>query len=259
MLKLGMVTYQWGATWDLPTIIKNCAAAGFDGVELRSTHKHGVEPTLSKAERAEVRKKFSDSPVKCVGPGSACEYHAADHGIVQQNIELTKKFLELSADIGGSGVKVRPNGFVQGIDRSKTIAQIGEALRQCGPVAADWNQQIRVEVHGHGTSDPDVVRQIMEAANHPQVVVCWNSNPGETVNGSLKPSFDKLNKHLGATIHIHDLFDSSYPYRELFQLLNEQNYDGYCLSESPATADPVTVMKYYKALFMELSKPAMAG
>ena len=53
-MKLGMVTYMWGAEWDLPTLIKNCADAGFEGVELRSTHKHGVEVTLSKEQRAEV-------------------------------------------------------------------------------------------------------------------------------------------------------------------------------------------------------------
>ena len=45
-LKLGMVTYLWGAQWDLPTLITNCEKTGFAGVELRSTHKHGVEENL---------------------------------------------------------------------------------------------------------------------------------------------------------------------------------------------------------------------
>jgi sugar phosphate isomerase/epimerase len=253
-MKLGMVTYMWGAEWDLPTLIKNCTDAGFEGVELRSTHKHGVEVTLSKEQRQEVRKQFADSPVKCVGPGSACEYHSADHGIVQQNIELTKRFVELSADIGATGVKVRPNGFVKGEERDKTIERIGLALRECGEFAAGFKQEIRVEVHGNGTSEPAVIQKIMEIANHPQVVVCWNSNPGETINGSIRQSFDLLKNKLGATVHIHDLFDKSYPYRELFQLLKTQNYQGYLLSESPATTDAPRIMRYYRALFDELLK-----
>ena len=65
-MKLGIVTYMWGADWDLPTLIKNCEATGFEGIELRSTHKHGVEPSLSKEQRAEVRKRFADSKVACV-------------------------------------------------------------------------------------------------------------------------------------------------------------------------------------------------
>jgi xylose isomerase-like TIM barrel protein len=253
-MKLGLVTYMWGAEWDLPTLIKNCEATGFGGVELRSTHKHGVEPSLTKDQRAEVRKRFADSKVTFVGPGSACEYHSPDHGIVQQNIELTKQFILLSEDIGGSGVKVRPNGFNKGEDESRTIERMGLALRECGQFAADHGQEIRVEVHGRGTQAPDVIRKIMQVADHPKVRVCWNSNPGEMVNGSLKSSFDLLKDTLGSTVHIHDLYDPDYAYRELFTLLRSVNYRGWCLSESPPTSDTLRVMRYYKALFEELIK-----
>lgn len=250
-----MVTYLWGAKWDLPTLLKNCETTGFAGVELRSTHKHGVEVTLTKAERKQVRKRFADSPVECVGLGSACEYHSADHGVLMRNIDLTKKFIELSADVGASGVKVRPNGFVKGVPREKTIEQIGKALNTCGKFAAEYKQQIRVEVHGRGTKEPAVMQKIMEVANHPSVTVCWNSNPGETINGSLRKNFDRLKNRLGDVVHIHDLYDKRYPYRELFSLLRSTNFKGYCLSESPPTSDPIRVMHYYKALFEELNRP----
>ena len=62
-LRLGLVTYNWGKTWDLPTVIRNCSETGFEGVELRSTHRHGVEITLNKQQRAEVRSRFNDSSV----------------------------------------------------------------------------------------------------------------------------------------------------------------------------------------------------
>lgn len=253
-MKLGLVTYMWGADWDLPTIIKNCAATGFEGVELRTTHKHGVEVSLDKQQRADVRKRFDDSPVKFVGPGSACEYHSADHGVVQQNIDLTKKFVELSHDIGGSGVKVRPNGFVKGEDRAKTIARMGAALRECGKFADDYNQEIRLEVHGRGTADPAVMKAILEAADHPRVLACWNCNPGDVVGGSIAHNFGLLQDKLGHTMHIHDLYDKRYPYRELLTKLQQQKYDGYMLSESPPTTDTVRVMHYYRALFDELVK-----
>ena len=251
-MKLGMVTYLWGAKWDLPTLIKNCEQTGFAGVELRSTHAHGVEVTLSKPERDEVRRQFADSPVECVGLGSACEFHSQDHGVVQQNINLTRDFLVLSKEVGSSGVKVRPNGFVKGEPREKTIERIGTALRECGAYADEEGQEIRLEVHGRGTREPAVIRQILDVADHPRVTVCWNSNPGETINGSIQQNFDLLKHKLGRIVHIHDLFDSAYPYRELFALLKAANYDGYCMSESPATDDPLRVMRYYKALWREL-------
>lgn len=252
-MKLGMVTYMWGAEWDLPTLIKNCTQAGFEGIELRTTHKHGVEVALSPAQRADVRKQFDDSPVKFVGPGTACEYQNPDPAKVKENIELTKKFVELSHDLGGTGVKVRPNGLVKGEDRGRSIDRIARALRECGEHAVGYGQEIRVEVHGPGTSDLAVIKEIMQAAGQDNVVVCWNSNPGETVDGSLEKSFNLVRGKLGGTVHIHDLYDD-YPYRELFALLRKQDYEGYCLSESPPTADPVRVMKYYRMLFDELNR-----
>ena len=253
-MKLGMVTYLWGAKWDLPMLISNCEQTGFAGVELRSTHAHGVEVTLSQAERREVRKRFADSPVECVGLGSACEYHSPDAKIMRDNIELTKKFVVLSRDVGGSGVKVRPNRFVDGEDRDATIQRIGTALRECGTFAANYRQELRVEVHGRGTSDPMVIHDIMQAADHPNVRVCWNSNPGETIDGSLKHNFDLLKDNLSRVVHVHDLYDEKYPYRELFSLLRQAKFQGYCLSESQATSDPLRVMQYYKALWEELTR-----
>src|SRR5688500_19854870 len=80
-LKLGTVTYNIAKDWDIPTIIKNLTEVGMDAVELRTTHKHGVEIPLSPAARAEVRKRIDDSPVKIGGLGTICEYHAADPAV----------------------------------------------------------------------------------------------------------------------------------------------------------------------------------
>src|SRR5438309_9113938 len=85
-LKLGTVTYNIAKDWDLPTLIKNLTEAGFDAVELRTTHKHGVEISLSSAARAEVRKRFEDSSVRIGGLGTTCEYHSPNPAIVRKNI-----------------------------------------------------------------------------------------------------------------------------------------------------------------------------
>jgi hypothetical protein len=47
-MRLGLVTYQWGRDWDLPTLIANCEATGYHGVELRVQHAHKVEKKLKK-------------------------------------------------------------------------------------------------------------------------------------------------------------------------------------------------------------------
>ena len=60
-LRLGLVTYNLGRTWDIETLIENCMKTGFQGVELRSTHAHGVEIGISQEGRHEVLKRFQDS------------------------------------------------------------------------------------------------------------------------------------------------------------------------------------------------------
>ena len=77
-MKLGLVTYNMAKDWDVPTIIEQCVETGFAGVELRTTHAHGVEVELSASERAAVKQQFDDSPIEIVGLGSAFDYHAVD-------------------------------------------------------------------------------------------------------------------------------------------------------------------------------------
>ncbi|MFN9969928.1 MAG: sugar phosphate isomerase/epimerase, partial [Phycisphaerae bacterium] len=61
--RFGLVTYQWGKDMDLPTVIDACQKAGLPGVELRTQHKHAVEPELSQSARQDVKKRFADSGV----------------------------------------------------------------------------------------------------------------------------------------------------------------------------------------------------
>ena len=55
-MKLGTVTYNLAQDWDIETIIRNCEATKFQGVELRTTHAHKVEVNLGKEERERVFK-----------------------------------------------------------------------------------------------------------------------------------------------------------------------------------------------------------
>ncbi len=57
-LKLGLMTYTLAKDWDIETIIKNCTETKFEHVELRTTHAHRVEVTLTKDQRQAVRKRF---------------------------------------------------------------------------------------------------------------------------------------------------------------------------------------------------------
>ena len=258
--RLGIVTYNIAAAWDLPTILKVCKKVGLSPVELRTTHKHGVEPSLSKAERKEVRQRFADAGIEVWGCGTVCEFHSPDPAVVQKNIETCKQFVQLAADIGGRGVKVRPNGLPKDVPVEKTLERIGKSLIPCGKAAADAGLEIWVEVHGSGTSEPRHVKTIMEHCGHAKVGLTWNSNGTDIKDGSVAEAFRLLRPWI-LSCHINELYKDTagaYPYRELFRLFRESDYDRVTLVEvgrgMPTPEAGEELLRYYKALWSELAK-----
>ncbi len=254
---LGTITYNIAKDWDLDTILKRLELLKIPGVELRTGHKHSVEVSLSPAERREVRKKFDDSPVDLAGLGSAFEYHSADPAEVRRNIEGTKAYVRLAHDIGSPGVKVRPNGVPKGEDPDVAFRRIGKALHEVGEDARDFGVEIRVEVHGAITSDVPNLAKIIAYADHPNVYVCWNSNSGEVKNGSIKENFALVSKKI-REVHLRDLTDETYPWVELFGLLEGIGYAGYTLAEISESSDPMRVLSYFRSLWLAYYRQARA-
>ncbi len=253
-MSFGLVTYLWGKDMDLPNLIEVCEKSGIAGVELRTQHRHGVEPTLSKQAREEVRKRFEDSSVQLVGYGSNAQFHEADPKKVEQNIELTKQYIDLMHDCGGSGVKVKPNGFVKDVPREKTIEQIGKALNRVAEYGEGFGQQIRVEVHGKGTSELPVVRDIFQVADHPNATVCWNSNDVDLDGQGLQHNFNLVKDRFGATVHVRELNEGKYPYPELMRRFVEMNYDGWILLEARTNPnDKVAALIEQRKLFEKMT------
>ena len=61
--------------------------------------------------------------------------------------------------------------------------------------------------------------KIIEYADHPNVYACWNSNPTDVEDGSIKENFALVAAKI-REVHLRDLTDEAYPWRELFALLD---------------------------------------
>ncbi len=256
-MRLGAVTYNVLKDWDVETIITKLQTAGFEAVELRTTHKHGVEPSLSKEERERVRKRFADSKVRLLSFGSTCEFHSPDAAERKRQVEIGKQFVELAHDTGAWAVKVRPNGFPRELSKEQTIQNIGSSLRELGEYGQKYGVEIWMEVHGRETQLPPHAAAMMKAADHKSVGLCWNSNPTDIVNGSVRQSWELLRPWV-KNAHITELANPGYPWRELFSLMRESGYDRYTLMEVAESPEPDRFLRYYKALWTELTRPCGA-
>jgi sugar phosphate isomerase/epimerase len=249
---LGAVTYNVLKDWDLDAILNKLPGLGFEAVELRTQHRHGVEPDLSAAERRQVNAKFSASKVRLISFGSTCEFHSPEVGERARNVTMGKRWVDLAHDTGAWGVKVRPNGLPEGVPRETTINNIAASLRELGDYAGGRGVEIWMEVHGKITQLPPVSAEIMRATKHEQVGLCWNSNPTDVANGSVKASFDLLRPWI-RNVHINELA-SEYPYRELFALLKASKYERYTLCEAQESHEPERFLRWYRALWAELQR-----
>jgi sugar phosphate isomerase/epimerase len=181
-----------------------------------------------------VKKRLADSPVKLVGLGSNEDFHDVDPNSLKNSIKRAKEYIKLSHEIGGSGVKVKPNDLPKEVPQQKTIEQIGKAINELGVFASDLGQQVRLEVHGQCAPLP-IIAAIMQVADHPCVSVCWNSNPQDLQGEGLEHNFRLVQKRLGATLHARQLEGNQYPYPQLFKLLKGVHYDGWVLIEASDT------------------------
>jgi len=249
---LGAVTYNVLKDWDVDTIVKELDAAGFEAVELRTGHRHLIEPSIGAAERERVRILFERSKVRLLSFGSTCEFQSPDADERRKQVAIAKTFIDLAHDTGAWGVKVRPNGLPKDVPTETTVNRIAECLKELGDAGERKGVEIWMEVHGNGTQNPPVSAAIMKATKHDSVGLCWNSNPTDVVNGSVKQSFQLLRPWI-KNCHINEL-TSNYPWRELFTLLSQSNYERYTLCEAAESKEPERFLRYYKALWNELSK-----
>lgn len=258
-MRYGLVTYLWGKDVALPDLLAACADAGLDGVELRTQHAHGVEPTLDAAARRDVRARFADSPVALVGLGSDERFDSPDPAKLAAAIAATKAFLQLCADVGGTGVKVKPDSFHRDVPRERTIAQIGGALRELAPFAADLGQELRLEVHG-SCADPRTIAAIVAHADHPAVRVCWNCNAQDTKGLGLRDNFALLRPRFGRTLHAPVAEHGDYPLAELVGLCAASRYDGYVLLEThgPPPQPLAEALRAQRRAFVALRDAAAA-
>ena len=258
-MKLGLVTYQWGKDWDLPTLIANCEKTGFEGVELRTSHAHKVSDKLGGEERKAVKKQFAASKITLVGMGCNWAFHDTDPAKVAANIEGAKADAKLSYDCGGSGIKVKPNALPKGVTVAKTCEQIGTALNAVGKYAGGYKQEVRVEVHGKGTSDLPVMKQIFDHVTSPNVTVCWNCNEQDLDGEGLKYNFNLVKKRFGSTVHVREFNIGDYPYQELIDLFVAIDYKGWILLEARTKPkDRIAALIEQRQVFDQMVRNAQA-
>jgi sugar phosphate isomerase/epimerase len=252
-MKLSLDTYSIGTDLTLRDLIELLTANGFDGVEFRceANQKHGVELETSPEERRRIRTLLEGAgiTVACLSTGQ--RYESPDPAARQAAIERTKRFLDLAADLGCGRIRVFGNDFPEGVPKPQVVQYVGESLRACGEHAEGSGVDVLLEMHGQFYYWEYALGAV-QVADHPNVAINYNCDVRDLVNGSVAYTFGQVKDHV-RHVHLHDLEDPAYPYKELFGILKETGYDGFCsLEEGYREGGERKVIALYAALYREM-------
>ena len=136
-MQFGLVTYLWGK--DVDAHLTGCLR------EIGNQRSRTANATCTwsrtgsiESAACRVKKRFADSPVELVGYGSNAQYHENDPARLKANIALTKDYLRLMHDCGGTGQsqterireRCAPRENSRTITALNEVAKYGQALGQ---------------------------------------------------------------------------------------------------------------------------------
>jgi sugar phosphate isomerase/epimerase len=280
-LRFGLTTYELGKDWDLDAIFRNLNMAKVHGVELKTVitnrdgtplrYPHGVELDLPARQRAEVKRRFADSPVELVSLATSEHFPYSDgakdwgalatvdgiriyqekYGRAPDNgesrtkatIEAVKEYLKLSKDVGSKFVRVLPNNWLPDFPHEKALDMIAEDLNEVASVAQDLGQQIALEAHS-APGSLENMRYVMDRVKYKCIGIRLNSEARNAVDPGFDEQFQYVKNVLSPTMHIHDLKDPKYPYQLVVNTLTKAGWDGWAFLEVGANfPDRVAVLK----------------
>ncbi len=255
-MMLGAVTYNVLKDWDLETVITKLEQAGFEAVELRTAHAHGVEPKLTvpgtrpRRARGSKNRRYACSasapPASYPQPGSGRppQEHRGDETLGRPGPRHRR--------LGRQGPPECPAEGRSAADHHRPHrrgASRGRRLRRRPRV------EIWLEVHGSEHLRPARLRR-HHARHAPRLrrPACWNS----IRRGGQRKHSRRFRTAHGAwirNVHINELADPRYPGGSCSRCCGVNRYERYTLMEAAESREPERFMRYYRALWLELNRP----
>lgn len=252
-MKLALHGWKMGQDRDLATMVDLCAETGMAGFEVmeHEDFKSQIPLDSTPQERAEIRRLFEEKGVAIVGLAITCRYHYQDKAVVRDNIETTKKYVELARDVGAPRLRCLGDRLneADGEPKEKTISRVAGALREICEFADPLGIDCPMEMHSD-FSDWEVALAVVEQVKHPRCYLVHNGTSRNTPEDRWDEVWEKLAPYV-KHVHVHDMLSTEFPNKRFFRTLRDSGYDGFVSFELQPSDDPVRVLGLTIALVSE--------
>jgi sugar phosphate isomerase/epimerase len=230
---------------------------GYEGIEPRAQaqHKHGVEIETTAEQRSAIRKAFADSGVECACIATSIQCCKVDKAKRAEQVELTKKFIALAADLGCGRLRIFGGKPDAEIPMEEAVKLAGEGLSQVKEAAEQAKVAVCMETHDHFMRADDCAKAV-RIAESSFIRVNWDIMHPYTRGMTIEAAFGEV-KDLVSHCHIHDgsydekrsaklalMGEGEIPYRTAVQLLKSISYEGYLSGEYIKAWPPEVVLPH---------------
>ncbi|MGQ9682187.1 MAG: sugar phosphate isomerase/epimerase family protein [Anaerolineae bacterium] len=215
---------------------------GYDGLEPRldCQHRHGVELATSAAQRREIRRQVEGSGVALACLATGCSY--SDPATWGQQVEETRRCLDLAADVGCARLRVFGGPLPEGVSRAQAIDLVVRGLLAVADQAEAQAVSLCVETHDDWTN-PEHLAEVMRRVGRSAAAINWDIMHPVRQSGA---TMDTVYQTLGPWIrhvHFHDGSNDGQPlvlrpvgqgaidHRRAVEILQAAGYEGYLSGE----------------------------
>jgi sugar phosphate isomerase/epimerase len=202
--------------WTMKQIVDFAAQHQYQGIEVRGILKQ-LDLTqcteFKKENRVSTLRMLSDNKLSFVNLGSSATLHFSDANERKKNIDEGKRFIDLAHELRCPHIRVFPNNFPKGQEKSATMDLIAKGLLELATHANGSNVDVLIETHGDLLFIDDL-EKVMKAAEHKNVGLIWDvTNMWTKTKESPKEAYARLKNYIRHT-HIKDakLIDNKIQY-----------------------------------------------
>lgn len=244
MIKLSYTTVMMARYLNFEESIELAKASGCAGIEFRTgspppyTFNHGVELTLTPAERKQIRRKLEDNYLELACLNTNYRFEFTDTELRRKDLENAKLECELARDLGCTKIRVFGDS-IRTEDAHECVAYVAESINELAEYADSVGIEVLLEMHGQ-FNFWGYALEVMRLVNKPNLGILYNCDRRDIIKGSCLATFRRVKDYV-KHIHMHELYNG-YPYVELFEELIRIGYDGYLSAEIQETKEPTQVL-----------------
>lgn len=248
--KISLNTYSFNAPLrsgkiTLSDVIDFCAAQGFEAVDLTGYYFPGYPVVPPDEYIYHLKRKAHQLGIAISGTGIRTDFVDADKTVRAKDVELTKKWIEVSAKLGAPVIRIFSGKTVPAnVSRETATGWVMEEINACVEYGKQHGVIIAVQNHNDFIKTADQTIDLIKAVNSE-----WFGLVLDTGSFTTNEPYSEITKVIPYAVNWQIKEKTSYngktentDLEKLFRIIKASAYRGYLPIETLSPGDPFAII-----------------